>query len=160
MEKFRTAGSDLGTNHITWGTLNQSGWIGSHRGGEESVDQRRVRLWTVRLQLRLRATQRLLPRCIVAYNLPDLRRRHVELVWRSAGFPAGGSERCIALGWNGYSLGFTDFAVQPVIGTYRLYAAVPPAYDTPQNPTPSPNPNGTPTPAARDTRSRSAAQLA
>ena len=35
----------------------------------------------------------------------------------------------------------------PVIGTYHLYAAVPPAYDTPQNPTPSPNPNGTPTPA-------------
>ena len=44
----------------------------------------------------------------------------------------------VALGWEGYSLGFTDFAVQPVIGTYHLYAAVPPAYDTPQNPTPSP----------------------
>ena len=29
----------------------------------------------------------------------------------------------------------------PVLGTYHLYAAVPPAYDTPQNPTPSPNPN-------------------
>ena len=36
--------------------------------------------------------------------------------------------------------------MQPVIGTYHLYAAVPPAYDTPQNPTPSPNPDGTPTP--------------
>ncbi|MFY9630496.1 MAG: hypothetical protein WAJ94_02670 [Candidatus Cybelea sp.] len=35
----------------------------------------------------------------------------------------------------------------PAIGNYHLYAAVPPAYDTPQNPTPSPNPNGSPTPA-------------
>jgi len=52
----------------------------------------------------------------------------------------------IALGWQGYSLGFTDFAVTPVLGTYHLYAAVPPAYDTPLNPTPSPNPNGSPTP--------------
>jgi hypothetical protein len=43
-------------------------------------------------------------------------------------------------------LGFTDFAVAPVVGAYNLYAAVPPAYDTPQNPTPSPNPQGTPSP--------------
>ena len=27
------AGNDAGTNHITWGTLNQSVWIGTHRGG-------------------------------------------------------------------------------------------------------------------------------
>ena len=44
----------------------------------------------------------------------------------------------VALGWEGYSLGFTDFAVAPVIGAYHMYAAVPPAYDTPQNPTPEP----------------------
>ena len=60
-------------------------------------------------------------------------------------FPAAGPS-LIALGWEGYSLGFTDFAVAPVLGAYHLYAAVPPAYDTPQNPTPSPNPNGSPTP--------------
>ena len=78
-------------------------------------------------------------------QLADLRRRlrSTGMAVRRPSQQEGPS--VIALGWNGYSLGFTDFAVAPVIGTYHLYAAVPPAYDTPQNPTPSPNPDQSPT---------------
>ena len=139
------AGSDLGTNHITWGTLNQSNWSGTPRGPKASTtgafgyglcpcnsDSGPGNGFTPLFQ---------------AFYLPiygddaDLER------WYGGppAFPAEGPS-LTALGWEGYSLGFTDFAVQPVVGTYHLYAAVPPAYDTPQNPTPSPGPNGTPTP--------------
>jgi hypothetical protein len=82
-----------------------------------------------------------------AYNQPIYGKDGYLELWYGGppAFPPG-DPTVRALGWEGYSLGFTDFAVTPVIGTYHMYAAVPPAYDTPQNPTPSPNPNGTPTP--------------
>jgi hypothetical protein len=142
------AGSDLGTNHITWGTLNQSEWTGPPRGQKASTtgafgyglcpcnaDSGPVNGFTPLFQ---------------AFNTPV----YGEQTYNGIGlwyggppaFPAEGPS-VRALGWLGYSLGFTDFAVAPVVGKYNLYAAVPPAYDTPQNPTPSPGPNGSPTPA-------------
>lgn len=142
------AGADLGTNHITWSTLNQSLWTGPPRGPKQSStgafgyglcpcnsDSGPGNGFTPLFQ---------------AYNLPVYGKNvygpGAELWYGGApAFPAAGPS-LIALGWEGYSLGFSDFAVQPVLGAYHLYAAVPPAYDTPQNPTPSPNPNGTPTP--------------
>jgi hypothetical protein len=137
------AGSDLGTNHITWGTLNQALWVGPLRGLKQSSsgafgyglcacnsDSGPVNGTSPLYQ---------------AYNLPIY--GNDEELWYGGPpeFPQAGPT-VIALGWLGYSLGFTMFAIQPVIGTYHLYAAVPPSYNTPQNPTPSPNPNGTPTP--------------
>lgn len=143
--EVQSAGSDLGTNHITWGTLNQTLWTGPPRGMKASTtgafgyglcpcnsDSGPGNGFTPLFQ---------------AFNQPiygaiaDLER------WYGGppAFPPGGPS-LIALGWEGYSLGFNDFAVAPVIGKYNLYAAVPPAYDTPQNPTPSPGPNGTPSP--------------
>jgi hypothetical protein len=139
----QSAGSDLGTNHITWGTLNQPQWVGPSRGPKQSTtgafgyglcpcnsDSGPGNGFTPLYQ---------------AFNLPIY--GNDEELWYGGppAFPAEGPS-VIALGWLGYSLGFTDFAVEPVIGKYNLYAAVPPAYDTPQNPTPSPGPNGTPTP--------------
>jgi len=142
------AGADLGTNHITWSTLNQSAWAGPPRGPKKSTsgafgyglcpcnsDSGPGNGFTPLYQ---------------AYNLPiytnSVYGPGAELWYGGApAFPAAGPS-LVALGWEGYSLGFTDFAVQPVLGAYHMYAAVPPAYDTPQNPTPSPNPNGTPTP--------------
>ncbi len=35
-QEVQSAGNDLGTNHITWGTLNQSTWIGPLRGLKQS----------------------------------------------------------------------------------------------------------------------------
>lgn len=141
--QVQSAGSDLGTNHITWGTLNQTLWTGAPRGQKASTsgafgyglcpcnsDSGPGNGFTPLFQ---------------AYNLPVYGDN--EELWYGGppAFPnAGPSVR--TLGWLGYSLGFTDFAVSPVVGTYHLYAAVPPAYDTPQNPTPSPNPDGSPTP--------------
>ncbi|MBV8489810.1 MAG: hypothetical protein JO199_04695, partial [Candidatus Eremiobacteraeota bacterium] len=131
-------------NHITWGTLNQPTWTGVARGvkaastgafgygfcpcnsdagpvnGTSSVYQ--------------------------AFNLPIYGINEQLYYGGPPAFPQA-DPAVLALGWEGYSLGFTDFAVAPVIGTYALYAAVPPAYTTPQNPTPSPNPGGSPTPA-------------
>jgi hypothetical protein len=142
------AGSDLGTNHITWGTLNQSNWAGPARGPKASTtgafgyglcpcnsDSGPGNGFTPLFQ---------------AFNLPvygnGIYGEAAELWYGGPpAFPAAGPS-LTALGWEGYSLGFTDFAVAPVIGTYHLYAAVPPSYDTPQDPTPSPGPNGTPTP--------------
>ncbi len=139
--QVQNAGNDLGTNHITWATLNQ--WS-SPRGLKASTSgafgyglcacnsDSGPENGTTPLYL--------------SYTLPIYGDRSELWYGGPPAFPnAGVSLR--NLGWEGYSLGFTDFAVQPVIGTYHLYAAVPPAYDTPQNPTPSPGPNGTPTPA-------------
>ena len=141
--EVQSAGSDLGTNHITWGTLNQQQWTGPPRGLKASSsgafgyglcpcnsDSGPGNGFTPLFQ---------------AYNLPVYGDNEERWYGGPPAFPAAGPS-VRALGWLGYSLGFTDFAVQPVIGTYHLYAAVPPAYNTPQNPTPSPNPNGTPTP--------------
>jgi hypothetical protein len=142
------AGSDLGTNHITWGTLNQSAWTGPARGPKASTtgafgyglcpcnsDSGPGNGFTPLFQ---------------AFNTPIYGSQPYNGIGLWYGGPPaypteGPSVR--ALGWLGYSLGFTDFAIAPVIGKYNLYAAVPPSFDTPQNPTPSPGPNGTPTPA-------------
>ncbi|MFY9718139.1 MAG: hypothetical protein WAK16_00715 [Candidatus Cybelea sp.] len=142
-QEVQSAGNDVGTNHITWGTLNQAQWLGAPRGMKQSStgafgyglcacnsDSGPINGFTPLFE---------------AYNLP-IYGDHEELWYGGPpAFPAAGLT-LRALGWLGYSMGFTDFAVAPVVGTYHLYAAVPPAYDTPQNPTPSPNPNGTPTP--------------
>lgn len=139
----QSAGSDFGTNHITWGTLNQKQWLGPLRGLKQSS--------TGAFGYGLCACNSdsgpgngFTP-LYEAYNLPIYGDN--EELWYGGppAFPAEGPQ-VVALGWEGYSLGFTDFAVAPVIGKYNLYAAVPPSYDTPQNPTPSPGPNGTPTP--------------
>jgi hypothetical protein len=139
----QSAGSDFGTNHITWGTLNQQQWLGPPRGPKQSTtgafgyglcgcnsDSGPGNGFTPLYE---------------AYNLPIYGNTEESWYGGPPAYPAAGPQ-LIALGWFGYSLGFTDFAVAPVIGKYNLYAAVPPAYDTPQNPTPSPGPNGTPTP--------------
>ncbi|HEY1868874.1 MAG TPA: hypothetical protein VGG70_11315 [Candidatus Cybelea sp.] len=143
--EVQSAGSDLGTNHITWGTLNQTLWTGPPRGPKGSTtgafgyglcpcnsDSGPGNGFTPLFQ---------------AYALPIYGGQSDVQRWYGGppAFPAAGPS-LVALGWEGYSLGFTDFAVAPVLGTYHMYAAVPPAYDTPQNPTPSPNPNGSPTP--------------
>lgn len=137
------AGSDLGTNHITWGTLNQSNWTGPPRGPKAST--------TGAFGYGLCACNSdsgpgngFTP-LFEAFYLPIYGNDEERWYGGPPAFPAEGPS-VVALGWEGYSLGFTDFAVQPVVGTYHLYAAVPPSYDTPQNPTPSPGPNGTPTP--------------
>ncbi len=146
--EVQSAGADLGTNHITWSTLNQSAWTGPPRGPKQPTtgafgyglcpcnsDAGPGNGFTPLYQ---------------AYNLPiygeNVYGPGAELWYGGPpAFPQGGPS-LVALGWEGYSLGFSDFAVKPVLGVYHLYAAVPPAYDTPQNPTPSPNPNGSPTP--------------
>jgi hypothetical protein len=138
------AGSDFGTNHITWSTLNQPQWAGGARGQKASStgafgygfcpcnsDSGPVNGTSPVYQ---------------AFNLPVYGSNLQLFYGGPPAFPAA-DPAVLALGWEGYSLGFTDFAVQPVLGTYHLYAAVPPAYTTPQNPTPSPNPDGSPTPA-------------
>ncbi|MBV9719456.1 MAG: hypothetical protein JOZ77_09050 [Candidatus Eremiobacteraeota bacterium] len=139
------AGSDLGTNHITWGTLNQSHWTTAPRGPKASTtgafgyglcpcnsDSGPGNGFTPLFQ---------------SFYLPIYGETGYIQLWYGGppAFPQAGPPE-IALGWEGYSLGFADFAVTPVVGTYHLYAAVPPSYDTPPNPTPSPGPNGTPTP--------------
>jgi hypothetical protein len=142
-EEVQSAGNDLGTNHITWGTLNQSTWIGPTR------QQKTPTTGAFGYGLcpcnsdagPINGTSPL----YLAYTLPIYGDDPELWYGGPPAFPQEGPS-LVALGWQGYSLGFTDFAVAPVIGTYRLYAAVPPSYDTPQNPTPSPNPNGTPTP--------------
>lgn len=137
------AGSDLGTNHITWGTLNQQHWTGPPR--EQKVPSSGVFGYGLCPCNSDGGPVNGTSPLYQAYNMPIY--GDDEALWYGGppAFPQAGPS-LVALGWDGYSLGFTDFAVQPVIGTYRLYAAVPPSYDTPQNPTPSPNPNGSPTP--------------
>jgi hypothetical protein len=141
--EVQSAGADLGTNHITWSTLNQSLWTGPPRGPKASStgafgyglcpcnsDSGPGNGFTPLYQ---------------AFNLPVYGNNEERFYGGPPAFPGAGPS-LVALGWLGWSAGFTDFAVAPVLGAYHLYAAVPPAYDTPENPTPSPNPNGTPTP--------------
>ncbi len=141
--EVQSAGADLGTNHITWSTLNQTQWTGPPRGLKASStgafgyglcpcnsDSGPGNGFTPLFQ---------------AYNLPVYGSNEERWYGGPPAFPAAGPS-LIAIGWAGYSLGFTDFAIEPVLGAYHLYAAVPPAFDTPQNPTPSPDPNGSPTP--------------
>ncbi len=141
--QVQSAGSDLGTNHITWSTLNQQQWTGPPRGPKSSTsgafgyglcpcnsDSGPGNGFSPLYQ---------------AYNLPVYGDNEERWYGGPPAFPAG-DPSVRNLGWLGYSLGFTDFAVAPVVGAYHLYAAVPPAYDTPQNPTPSPGPDASPTP--------------
>jgi hypothetical protein len=138
--QVQNAGNDLGTNHITWATLNQ--WS-SPRGLKPSTSGA-FGYGLCACNSDSGPANGTTP-LFLSYTLPIYGDRSELWYGGPPAFPnAGVSLR--ALGWEGYSLGFTDFAVAPVIGTYHLYAAVPPAYNTPQNPTPSPNPNGTPTP--------------
>jgi hypothetical protein len=142
-EEVLYAGNDTGTNHITWGTLNQSEWIGPSRQQKTpSTGAFGYGICPCNSDAGpINGTSPL----YLAYTLP-IYGNDLELWYGGPpAFPQEGPS-VVALGWQGYSLGFTDFAVAPAIGTYHLYAAVPPSYDTPQNPTPSPNPNGTPTP--------------
>ena len=137
------AGADLGTNHITWATLNQSQWTGPPRGLKAATtgafgygfcpcnSDAAPTNGTASLY--------------EAFNLPVYGDNLERFYGGPPAFPAV-DPSVAALGFQGYSLGFTDFAVKPVIGTYHLYAAVPPAFTTPSNPTPSPGPDGTPTP--------------
>jgi hypothetical protein len=144
-QAVQNAGSDYGTNHITWGTLNQSAWIDPHQRGMKRSSSGAFGYGLCACNSDSGPINGFTP-LFAAYELP-IYGTPPERLWYGGApaFPAGGFT-LRSLGWLGYSLGFTDFAVQPVIGTYHLYAAVPPAYNTPQNPTPSPNPNGTPTP--------------
>ncbi len=143
--QVQSAGSDLGTNHITWSTLNQNLWIGPHRGGPKQSTSGAFGYGLCPCNSDSGPQNGTSP-LYEAFNLPIY--GDDEELWYGGppAFPQEGPS-VIALGWEGYSLGFTDVALQPVVGTYHLYAAVPPAYDTPQNPTPSPGPNGSPTPA-------------
>lgn len=137
------AGADLGTNHITWATLNQSQWTGPPRGIKAATtgafgygfcpcnSDAGPTNGTASLYQ--------------AFNLPVYGSNLERFYGGPPAFPAV-DPSVAALGFQGYSLGFTDFAIKPVIGAYHLYAAVPPAFTTPTNPTPSPGPDGTPTP--------------
>jgi len=61
-------------------------------------------------------------------------------------FP-GATPQLAQAGFNGYSLGFTDFAVPPVTGDYRLDVAIPPDFFGPNStPTPQPSPSESPVP--------------
>ena len=143
-EEVEGAGNDLGTNHVTWGTLNNSDWIGSHRGGKNQSTSGAFGYGLCACNSDSGPPNGVTP-LYVSYNLPVYGGSSLNWYGGPPAYPQEGPS-VIALGWNGYSLGFTDFAVQPVIGTYHLYAAVPPAYDTPENPTRVPIRTGTPTP--------------
>lgn len=141
--EVQSAGSDLGTNHITWSTLNQSLWTGPPRG-PKAASTGAFGYGFCPCNSDSGPPNGVSP-LYQAFNLPVYGDNEERFYGGPPAFPAA-DPSLIALGWQGYSLGFMDFAVKPVLGAYHLYAAVPPAYDTPQNPTPSPNPNGTPTP--------------
>lgn len=139
------AGNDYGTNHITWGTLNQPHWISYVRGnGQKQATTGAFGYGLCACNSDAGPVNGTSP-LYQAYELPIYSSATLPWYGGSPAFPQAGPQ-LVALGWYGYSLGFTTFAVQPAIGTYHLYAAVPPAFNTPANPTPSPNPNGTPTP--------------
>jgi hypothetical protein len=140
----QSAGADFGTNHITWGTLNQPLWTGQPRGIKASTTGA-FGYGFCPCNSDSGPGNGTAP-VYQAFNLPVYGNNEELFYGGPPAFPAA-DPAVLALGWLGYSLGFTDFAVQPVVGAYHLYAAVPPAFTTPQNPTPSPNPDGTPTPA-------------
>lgn len=137
------AGADLGTNHITWSTFNQPQWAGSPRGMKASSTGA-FGYGLCPCNSDAGPTNGTSP-LYQAFNLPIYGDSLERFYGGPPAYPAA-DVSLVELGWQGYSLGFTDFAVKPVIGAYHLYAAVPPAYTTPQNPTPSPNPGGSPTP--------------
>lgn len=141
-QEVQAAGNDLGTNHITWGTLNQTQWTGPPREQKEPTSGAfGYGLCPCNSD---GGPENGVSPLYQSYNMPVY--GDDEELWYGGppAFPEAGPS-LVLIGWQGYSLGFTDFAVTPVRGTYHLYAAVPPAYDTPQNPTPSPAPGSTPT---------------
>ncbi len=147
---WQYAGADLGTNHITWATLNQAQWTGPAPG----LTQGSTGVFGYGLcpcDSNAGPSNGTTP-FYQAFNLPIYGPNapapgSAEFFYGGPpAFPSIGPT-LTALGFQGYSLGFTDFDITPALGAYRLYAAVPPAYTTPANPTPSPGPNGTPTPA-------------
>lgn len=138
------AGADLGTNHITWATLNQPQWTGPPRGIKAATTG--VFGYGFCACNSDAGPVNGTPSLYEAFNLPVYGNNLERFYGGAPAFPTI-DPSVAALGFQGYSLGFTDFAVKPVLGTYHLYAAVPPAFTTPANPTPSPDPNGTPTPA-------------
>ena len=142
--QVQSAGADLGTNHITWATLNQLQWTGPPRG-QKASSTGAFGYGLCPCNSDSGPPNGVTP-LFQAFNLPVYGNNEERWYGGPPSFPGAGPS-LIALGWEGYSLGFTDFAVTPVIGAYHFYAAVPPAYTTPQNPTPSPNPDGTPSPA-------------
>jgi hypothetical protein len=142
--EVQSAGADLGTNHITWGTLNQLQWTGPPRGQKAaSTGAFGYGFCPCNSDS---GPQNGTATLYQAFNLPVYGNNEEHFYGGPPAFP-NFDPSLEALGFLGYSLGFNDFAVAPVIGTYRLYAAVPPAYTTPQNPVPTPGPDGTPTPA-------------
>ena len=70
------AGNDLGTNHITWGTLNQE-TVDRAAAPTKRAQQRRVWLRLLSLQLRRRPDQRHFA-ALSSLQLPDLRRQRMN----------------------------------------------------------------------------------
>lgn len=146
---WQYVGADLGTNHVTWASLNNSHWVGINNG----IAQGSTGVFGYGL-------------CPCDSNAgpaggtqPYYQAMNLPIgglgtgAFSSSEFFYGGppafpsiGQTLFETGFVGYSLGFTDFDVKPVVGAYHLYAAVPPAFTTPNNPTPQPGPNGTPTP--------------
>jgi predicted small lipoprotein YifL len=146
---WQYAGADLGTNHITWATLNQSHWTGPPVGNAQgSTGVFGYGLCPCDSNAGPAGGE---TPFFQAFTLPIYGTNTAG--FGSGEFFYGGPPAypsigvtLFNLGFIGYSLGFTDFNVKPALGAYHLYAAVPPAFTTPTNPTPEPNPNGTPTP--------------
>jgi hypothetical protein len=138
-----SAGSDAGTNHISWSTLNQTQWAGQPRGLKGATTG--VFGYGLCACNSDAGPTNGVPSLYQAFNLPVYGGSELNFYGGPPAFPRE-DQSVIALGFEGYSLGFTDFAVAPAVGSYRLNVGVPPAFTGPGNPTPSPNPDATPTP--------------
>lgn len=138
-----SAGADLGTNHITWATLNQPLWTGPPRGLKAaSTGVFGYGLCPCNADAGpVNGT----PSLYHSFNLPIYGNDEELFYGGPPAFPAV-DPSVRAVGFFGYSLGFTDFAVEPVLGTYRISVAVPPTFTQPGQPTPTPGPQYTPTP--------------
>jgi hypothetical protein len=137
------AGSDTGTNHISWATLNQTLWAGQPRGLKAATTG--VFGYGFCPCNSDAGPSNGTPSLYQAFNLPVYGSSELLYYGGPPAFPRV-DESVTALGFVGYSLGFTDFAVAPALGSYRLNVGVPPAFTGPGNPTPSPQPDATPTP--------------
>jgi hypothetical protein len=137
-----SAGSDAGTNHISWATLNQPLWAGSPTGLKAATTG--VFGYGLCPCNQDAGPTNGTPTLFRSFNLPVYGGEENVYYGGPPAFPRV-DQSVAALGFLGYSLGFTDFAIQPVVGTYRLNVAVPPAF-VGGGPTPSPQPGNTPTP--------------
>jgi hypothetical protein len=138
------AGADTGTNHISWATLNQTLWTGPPRGLKAATTG--VFGYGLCPCNSDAGPTNGTPSLYQAFNLPVYGTNNLLYYGGPPAF-AREDESVTALGFVGYSLGFTDFAVAPQLGSYRLNVGVPPAFTGPGNPTPSPAPDQSPTPA-------------